>query len=395
MTASLTPSRRASLLTLTVLLIASACSAPDEASSSSAEPAASASEASEKRSVRVHALTLEPTSFEDVIELTGTVEAPDDATLAAQTAGEITSLAGLGQFVAAGQAVARIDATLAEAAVAQAQATVDAARAQFELAEDNLKRQEPLFRDSIISALEIQNVRTQAASARAQVAQAEAVLAQAQKQVRNAVVTAPFGGTVEEHFTELGEIAAPGGPVARIVNTSRVKVRVGVPERYANDVQVGTPVEMNFKAYGGTTYTGNVTFSGSVINPLNRTFPVEIALNNSNRQIKPEMVARVFVTRASFEDALVLPQSAVVRDELGNGVFIAKQEGDRIVAERRNVSIGASYGGRLVVTSGLSAGDEVIVQGQTNLIGGDALNIIEYYGSVEEAMLPVASSTAP
>ncbi|MEM6647750.1 MAG: hypothetical protein AAF730_16005, partial [Bacteroidota bacterium] len=88
-------------------------------------------------------------------------------------------------------------------------------------------------------------------------------------------------------------------------------------------------------------------------------------------------------------------QSAVVRDELGNGVFVAKQEGDRIVAERRNVSIGASYGGRLVVTSGLSAGDEVIVQGQTNLIGGDALNIIEYYGSVDEAMLPVAANTSP
>ncbi|GAB5521813.1 MAG: efflux RND transporter periplasmic adaptor subunit [Rhodothermales bacterium] len=393
MTAPFAPSRRASLLALAVLLVASACSAPDEASTPPAEPAAT--EGTGKRSVRVHALTLEPTNFQDVIELTGTVEAPNDATLSAQSSGQITSLLPLGRTVAAGQAVARIDATLAEASAAQAQAAVDAARAQFELAEDNLKRQEPLFRDSIISALEIQNVRTQAASARASVAQAEAILAQAQKQVRNSVVTAPFAGTVEEHFAEQGEIAAPGSPIARIVNTNRVKVRVGVPERYANDVKVGTPVEMSFKAYGGTTYTGRVTFAGNVINTQNRTFPVEVELNNGNRQIKPEMVARVYVTRASFEDALVLPQSAIVRDELGSTVYVAKREGDRLVAERRNVSLGSSYDGRVVVTSGLSTGDEVIVMGQTSITGGDLLNIIEHYATVDEALMPLATNSVP
>jgi len=394
MTAPFTPVRRASLLTLAVMLVVSACSAPDEASTPPTEPAA-ATEDSGKRSVRVHALTIAPSSFEDVIELTGTVEAPNDATLSAQTSGEITWLLPRGRYVAAGQAVARIDATLAEASAAQAQATVDAARAQLELAEDNLKRQEPLFRDSIISALEIQNVRTQAASARASVAQAEAVLAQAEKQVRNAVVTAPFAGTVEAHFSEVGEIAVPGAPVARVVNTNRVKVRVGVPERYANDVKLGTPVEMSFKAYSGATYTGKVTFAGNVINPQNRTFPVEVELNNANRQIKPEMVARVYVTRASFEEALVLPQSAVVRDELGSTVYVATREGDRLVAERRNVSIGASYDGRAVVTSGLSTGDEVIVMGQTSITGGDLLNIVEHYGTVDEALMPLAANMAP
>ena len=140
---------------------------------------------------RVETLVLQQTSFTDVIEVTGTIEALDDATLSAQTDGPVTMLKDLGTRVEGGEPVATIDAEEAEAAVEQAQA-------QFDLAQDRFERQEPLYRDSIISALEFEQVRSERNQARAS-------LQQAQTRLSNAILDAPFSGTVEERFLEVGE----------------------------------------------------------------------------------------------------------------------------------------------------------------------------------------------
>src|SRR5690606_12454683 len=125
-------------------------------------------------------------------------------------AGTVISLVPLGARVGAGQAVAQLDPGTVRAAVEQAEAQLAAAQAAFDLAEDNLKRQEPLYRDSVISALEYQNVRAQYNQAQAQVNQARAGLSQAQEALKNTRVVTPWSGTVEAHFVETGEQVMPG-----------------------------------------------------------------------------------------------------------------------------------------------------------------------------------------
>ena len=361
-------------------------------SSSNGEPQRPAEDAGPTaRSVRVETLELEPTTFEDVIELTGTVEALGDARLSAQTAGTVVDLVPLGTFVQAGRTVAQLDPGQARAAVGQAEASVEAARAAFELAEDNLKRQEPLYRDSVISALEYENVRTQLSQAEAQVNQAKAALAQAEKQLANTTVTTPFTGTVEEHFAEEGEQVVPGTPVARVVSTEQVKVRAGVPERYAADITEGKPVTVSFNAYGGETRTGRISFAGAAINPQNRTFPVEVNLDNTDRRLKPEMVAKMQIARSTLDGVLVIPQAAVVRDEDGASVYIGREEGDALIAERRPVRLGPAYDGRVVVESGIEAGDLLVVLGQNTLTAGDELTVVQTYDAVGPAGLPYAT----
>ena len=335
-----------------------------------------------ERLVRVETLILEPTTFEDVIQITGTVDALDDATLSAQSAGTVTSLAPLGTYLASGGTVAQLNPAMARSAVAQAEGQVQAAQASFDLAEDNLQRQEPLYRDSVISAIEWENVRAQYNQARASLSQAEAALAQAQEQLRQTRVATPFAGRVEEHFVELGEQVTPGREIARVINTSRVKVVAGVPERYAADIRVGTPVLMDFQAYGGQPTRGTVSFVGSAINRSNRTFPIEIIVENSESVLKPEMLANVKVTRQEIEGALVVPRDAILRTEDGNIVYLVEQDGDRTVAERRDVLLGPTFGGKVVVTK-LQAGDEIVVLGQANLTEGDVVQVMEQYGSAD------------
>jgi len=327
---------------------------------------------------RVETLVLRPTSFTDVIELTGSVEALDDATLSAQTSGTVTMLRDRGVRVAAGEPVATIDADEARAAVEQAQA-------QFALAQDRFERQQPLYRDSVISALEFEQVRSERNQARA-------ALAQARKRLNNTRVEAPFAGTVEERFLERGEQAAPGMQVARLVNTRRVKVTAGVPERYANDLREGTPVQLDFRRYDAGVRTAEASFVGSAIDPDSRTFPIEVTVSNEDGRLKPSMGVTLRVTRAVLDSALVLPRSAVLRDERGPHVYVADRTDSVVVARNRDLALGPATGGRVVADSGLAAGDEIVIVGQNNASPGAPLDIAQRYTRTTAAGTPYADT---
>ena len=356
------------------------------------------------REVRVESLVLEPTSFEDIIELTGTVEAIDDATLSAQASGTVERLTDLGTPVQAGEIVALLDDDEAAAAMQQAKAQLQSAQAQLNLAQDTYNRMQPLYQDSVISASEFENVRAQYNQAQASVAQAKASLSQARKRYENTRIRAPFPGTVEEKFIEEGEQVTPGMQVARVVDINPVKIRGNIPERYSGDIERGTPVTAVFKAYSGTQRTGQVSFVGGTIDPQSRTFPVEIQIPNSNRQLKPEMVAQLYITRNTLPNALVVPRSAIVRDEEGTHVYLVEQELRETeaeqdttvrVARKRAVEIGYTYGERAVLTAGVEPGDEVVVTGQNSLAPGDPVQITQQYDRIPAAATPYGQAASP
>ena len=337
------------------------------------------------RAVPVEVVLAEPLRFEDRIELTGNVKAPNDAVLSAESAGRLTYLAALGRTIGAGQVVARVDGRLQQAGLDQARASLEAAEAQAALAEDQFRRQEGLYRDSILSALEFEAVRAQQAQARAQVAQARAAVSQAQTQAGNTVIAAPFSGTVEAHLADVGETVAPGVPVVRLVAASGVRVEAGVPEIYANEVEEGTEVQIEPTAYGAPPMRGTVVFAGRAIDPQSRTFPIEIAVDNRAGLLKPAMTTRLYVTRRVVEGALAVPLVAIERDERGEGLFVAVDQGGRLTAERRDVTTGARADGRVVIERGLAAGEQVIISGQGSLTTGDPVRIVETDRPIRQA----------
>lgn len=358
------------LLPLALLLTLSACSNPE-----AQEAAPEAAQAS-TRSVPVEIQVLAPGDFDDVLDVTGAAEAFEDALLSAQSSGTVLSLLPLGATVSAGQVVAQLDDALPQAAIQQAEALVAQARAQADLAEDTFRRQQGLFRDSIISALEFENTRTQRLAAEAAVRQAEAGLAQARAQARYSRITAPFAGRVEAHSVQRGEQVNPGMPVVRLVSANRLKVVVGIPERFAGDIRVGDQVQVAFTVLQEPTpRTARVIFVGNAVDPQSRTFPVELELANPDGRIKPAMVASVLLTRARLTNVLVAPREAILRDERGESVFVVAQTEMGDVAQRRRIRTGPSFGGRVVVEEGLSAGDRLVVLGQTNVSDGDLVNV--------------------
>lgn len=363
-----------------VALVAVGCSPDADPVDSSAEgeaPVEVAAVTPDARTARVSVVEVTRSSFQEIIPITGTLMAPNDAMLSSQAAGTVTKLVEIGSRVEEGDVIARLDERLVRAALEQARAGFTSAESQAQLAEDSYRRQAPLYQDSIISAIEYENVLSARNQARAALSQAEATVAQAEQQWEYTFIRAPFAGTVESREVEAGEQVMPGTPVARLVNTRQLKVTAGVPEAFAADVRRGSPAQVTVKALNMSTVDAVISFAGGVVDPRSRTFNIEIELNNPNGDMKPAMIVDVLVTRRVMDDQVVIPQTSILRDENGSSVYLAVDTSDGPITERRAIELGPSYQGQTVVTSGLEAGDRVITTGQTLVAEGDSIEIAE------------------
>lgn len=363
--------------------------------------------AQDRTRVRVETLVLEPQRFEDIVEVTGNVDALNDASLSAEASGTLVHVAQRGTRVPEDSVVARVNPRSARAAVEQAQAQVESAQAQYALAQDTYGRQAPLYRDSIISASEFEGVRSQRTQALAALNQAKASLSQAQERLANTRIEAPFSGTVEERLQEPGEQASPGEQVVRLVNTQQVRVEAGVPERYANDLVQGDSVRVRVQSAPLDDRWGRLTFVGNTIDPASRTFPIEVAIDNPERRLKPEMVATVFVVRERLDDVLVAPRSAISRDEDGLDAYTVARTDSGAVVQSQRVTLGPASGNQVVIRSGLAPGDELVTVGQSDVARGDQVEVVTQHEDPDAAApaadtaqngsadAPPASATAP
>ena len=323
------------------------------------------------RQIPVETITITPDQFDDFIRVSGSVEAINDAVISSEASGQVRFIAERGQRVNRGDIVARLDDRVLRA-------NADAARASFEFAQETFERLEPLFADSIVSTQDFRGARTERDAARAQLDQAE-------KALEDAEIRAPFNGRIEERMIRTGELISPGMPVVRITNTDRIRVRAGVPERYSAEIREGSDVVVSLRAYGGYEYESSVSFAGSVIDPDRRTFPIEVEMRNPEGLIKPEMVVNLRVKRRAIRDAIVVPRTAIVRDEGSVNLFVVREENGHKVSELVEIRTGTATGPVVEILEGLQEGDEVVVAGMSNLSIGDRLNIIQNESSTERA----------
>jgi len=358
------------------LLLAAALALPacggGGAEEAEAAPAEGTAPAGFARSVNVEVEPVQPRPFTEFVTVTGAVEANRDVVIEAEESGVVRRVyRDRGADVGAGQAIAKIDDRVLSAQAAQA-------RAAAELAQTTYERRKALWENEKIGS-EIAYL-----EARSNAEQSAANLATLEQRLARTIVRAPFAGSLEDRMVEVGTSVSPGTPVARIVDTSPVKVVGAVPERFAADVTTGRDVVIRFDAIG-TEVTGTLTFVGAAVDQRSRTFPIEARVENPDGRFKPQMSANLRLPLREFEDAVVIAQEALIRDEDGFVVYVAVPDGDGWMAEVRPVQTGAADGGRIVIEAGLEAGDRVIVLGQHRVSDGDRVNVVDDSGAVRAA----------
>ncbi len=362
-------------LALVIVFSAGACG-DQGASGSDGAPASEirvpATQETFARVINVETSGVEPREFPVTFQSTGVVQAYRDATVSAEESGAVRRVVlDKGVRVAAGQTILVIDDELL---VVEARA----AEARAELARETWERTKQLFEED--------NVGTELAylTARSQVEQAQAALDGLRKRIERTRVRAPFAGVLDDRFVELGETVAQGTPVVRIVQSDRLKIVAGVPERYALDIRPGALARIAFDALPDTAFEGVISFVALALDPASRTFRIEIELENPGGAIKPEMIAVAEITMRTIEDAIVIPRNAVVTTEAGSIAFVVDDDGGEPRVEARAVRILSVQGNDAIIAEGLTGGDEVVVSGQQELANGDRVRIVAASGGGRE-----------
>ncbi len=154
-------------------------------------------------------------------------------------------------------------------------------------------KQEQIYKEKVISELQFLNSKYERDAAKANY---ELIKARYER----TFIKAPFTGIVDARFAEIGEMVLPGSPVVSVVSMYKIKLEAGVPENYVNMVKKGDSVKVVFKDLNNSVYYEKVSYVGNTISTDNRTFPIEINIDNRDGKIKPELSAQIYIYKAKI-----------------------------------------------------------------------------------------------
>ena len=170
---------------------------------------------------------------------------------------------------------------------------------------------------------------------------------------------------------KLGQVAQPGQTGIRIINADILKVKADVPESYATEVNQGDSVLILFPDANDSLAT-KITFAAKAIDPGSRSFGVEVRLPK-NKTLRPNMTAILKIADYTKKNSLVVPLNAIQRSEAGDYVFVDVNG----FAKRKGVKVGASYGGKSEILTGLTPGDKLVTQGASEVEDGDKIRVLQ------------------
>jgi membrane fusion protein, multidrug efflux system len=162
-------------------------------------------------------------------------------------------------------------------------------------------------------------------------------------------------------------------PVATIINFSALKVVADVAEAYGSSIATGDSVSLYFPDLKKEV-PSTIASASKFINPVNRSFKVEVRLNSDNQNLKANMIVVMKIADYKKDKAIVVPVNLIQTDATGNYVYTAKVEDGNKTARKKHIEQGISYNGVVEVTTGLSAGDIIITNGHLGLIDGAKIN---------------------
>jgi membrane fusion protein, multidrug efflux system len=328
----------------------------------------------------------EATTLTDDVQAVGSLKSEQGVTLRPETSGRIARLGFTqGQSVKRGQLMVQLDDTLQQAQLKQAQA-------QASIANTRLQRNRELLGQGFVSQSAVDQ-----SLADVDVAQAQVALAQAQ--IARMQVLAPFSGTAGLRAVDVGDYVKDGADIVRVEDLSALTVQFALPERTLDRLRVGQAVELNIDALPGRKFTGRVKALDSQVDANGRALQVLAQVTNTGALLKPGMFARAQVVFAVRENAVVVPEEALV--PLGNKQLLFKvvdapagaepaapapnaappgaptvappgaPTGPRKIAQRIEAKLGLRLAGKVEILEGVKAGDVLVTAGHARLLRGD------------------------
>jgi len=315
--------------------------------------------------------TLVPRDLDRRIKVIGTINPARRADLSAQTGGLVEAVGFRpGDRVVQGDVLVQVDVERLTIELAQARSNGAATRAQLSLAEGQLERVRQLVDRNVATTSTLEEAQSSVDGLRAQLTALDDLVRLAELSLRNATVTAPFDGVVTARAVEPGTVIAAGTTLISLVDLATVELEAAAPVAAGVQLRPGQGVEVRVDGIADRTFAGKVVRINPVAAAGTRAIPVYIAMDNAEGLLFGGMFATAEVIVASASGALAVPGEAIRTD--AGGSYVLRIEDDVLV--RAPVTIAETWAGRLTrVTSGLAAGDEVILAALPELDPGDGV----------------------
>ncbi len=313
------------------------------------------------------------------ITYTGTLEAWNKINITPEVGGKIARiLVQEGDRVARGQLVAELETESIRLQLKQAQAGVAVAEASHADALRNKERMDRLIKENAVSEMQREKIQLGYDAAAAQLEQARAGLNLAQHALDVSIMRAPFAGVVASKNAEVGDVINPmmggfgggAGGVLTLMDYSRVKIAMAVSSEDIGRIRKGQEAVLRVGSLPGREFRGTVRIVNLTADPLSKKFGVEVVIDNPDAALRPGTFGDLVFEVQSHENALVVPQKAILENTY---VFIV-EDGKAV---KKNVALGLQNTTMVEVLDGLAEGALVVVQGNFGLEEGAAVQVLE------------------
>lgn len=305
-------------------------------------------------------------SWEIAIPATGSLEAAQGVTIAAELPGKVTSLAfASGAMVKQGDLLIRQN-------TASEEAQLKVAEAEAELARLNFARLSELIAASAVSRAAYEEGEARHRQAAAQVQTIKAAIAKK-------TIAAPFSGRLGIRLVNLGQILKEGEAIVSLQALEPILVNFLLPQQEMNRVKTSLPVRVTSDALPGQSLIGKITAINPQAEASTRNVRVQASLRNPGEKLKPGMFATVAVILPGKNAVLAIPATAVLNAPYGDSVFVLEEgkegkDGQKGLAVRQQfVRLGERRGDFIAVVSGLKPGDTVVSSGVFKLRNGQGV----------------------
>ncbi len=304
---------------------------------------------------------LEKELFQHFIQVQGTIESDNNILVAPMASGIVKKIhTATGQSVTKGQLLAELDGTILESSIAEVENGLNLAETIFE-------RQQRLWDKKIGSEIEYLQAKTNKEGL-------EKRLATLQEQYKLTKIFSPISGTVDEVLIKEGEMGAAGMGAFRIVQLSNLKIKVDLSEVYITKIGKNDRVHVSIPVIE-KEFDLSINTISQVINPDDRTFQIEINIPRNEQDIKPNMLAVLIINDYSKPEALTVPVNIVQETGTEKFLFVASEIDGEWITQKRIVTAGENYEGRVEVLSGIQEGEYVVTVGYQNLSDGQKLAV--------------------
>ncbi len=343
--------------------------------------------ASADHMITVTTQAVETRELRRTVEMVGTLSGWEEVTVSNEMPGTIEKIfVDLGDRVKKGQPLIRFDQREARLALIQAEANLEAgnkalaqAQAEWRDADVNLKRIQQLHTEGVIATSQLDVAQSRFDAIEAQVRAREADLGRlralvdlARKRISDTEIMAPIGGEVRQKLVSIGETIKDKTPMLHLVITDPLKFQGTVPERFAPEIRVEQPLDIQVEAFAEKTFPGVIQRVSPAVDVQTRSLAVEARVPNVERTLKPGFFAKGLIFTGVNPHAVFAPEEAVYTYVGITKAFVVRDG----MAQERQVKTGVRKAGWVEITEGLQAGDLVATASLPQLYQGAKVKIV-------------------